>query len=62
MNDRCLNLFDKLGVDFNGTIIRYAVRAKSDGGNGHTITATETLGGAKHDCNSELTAKRKRSA
>lgn len=39
----------KLGVDFNGTIIRYAVCAKSDGGDGHTITTTETLDGAKHE-------------
>lgn len=39
----------KLGVDFDGTIIRYAVCAKSDGGDGHTITTTETLEGAKHE-------------
>jgi uncharacterized HAD superfamily protein len=39
----------QLGVDFDGTIIRYAVCAKSDGGDGHTITTTETLDGAKHE-------------
>jgi uncharacterized HAD superfamily protein len=39
----------QLGVDFNGTIIRYAVCAKSDGGDGHTITTIETLDGAKHE-------------
>jgi len=39
----------KLGVDFDGTITRYAVCAKSDGGDGHTITTTETLDGAKHE-------------
>lgn len=39
----------KLGVDFDGTIIRYAVCAKYDGGDGHTITTTETLEGAKHE-------------
>ena len=39
----------KLGVDFDGTIIRYAVCAKQIGGDGHTITTTETLDGAKHE-------------
>lgn len=39
----------QLGVDFDGTVIRYAVCAKSDGGDGHTITTTETLEGAKHE-------------
>ena len=39
----------KLGVDFDGTIICYAVCAKSDGGDCHTITTTETLDGAKHE-------------
>lgn len=39
----------QLGVDFDGTIIRYAVCAKQIGGDGHTITTTETLEGAKHE-------------
>lgn len=39
----------KLGVDFDGIVIRYAVCAKSDGGDGHIIITTETLDGAKHE-------------
>ena len=36
----------QLGVDFDGTIIRYVICAKSDGGDGHTIITTETSDGA----------------
>lgn len=39
----------QVGVDFDGTVIRYALCAKQIGGDGHTIITTETLEGAKHE-------------
>ena len=50
----------KLGVDFDGTIIRYAVCAKSDGGDGHTIITTETLDGAKHELQLRINREKKK--
>ncbi len=39
----------QVGIDFDGTVIRYAICAKQIGGDGHTIITTETLEGAKHE-------------
>lgn len=39
----------QLGVDFDGTLIRYAVCASSDGGDGHMIATVETLEAAEHE-------------
>lgn len=50
----------KLGVDFDGTIIRYAVCAKSDGGDGHTITTTETLDGANQELQIRINREKKK--
>lgn len=39
----------QLGVDFDGTVIRYAICAKNVGGDGHTIITVDTLEEAKHE-------------
>ena len=39
----------QLGVDFDGTVIRYTICAKNVGGDGHTIITVDTLEGAKHE-------------
>lgn len=36
----------QVGVDFDGTVIRYAICAKQIGRDGHTIITTETLEGS----------------
>lgn len=50
----------QLGVDFNGTLIRYAVCASSDGGDGHTITTVETLEAAEHELQKAVNRAKKR--
>lgn len=50
----------KLGVDFDGTIIRYAVCAKSDGGDVHIIITTETLDEAKHELQIRVNREKKK--
>ena len=50
----------KLGVDFDGTIISYAVCAKSDGGDGHIIATTEKLDVAKHELQLRINREKKK--
>lgn len=50
----------QLGVDFEGAIIRYAVCASSDGGDGHTITTVETLEAAEHELQKAVNRANKR--
>lgn len=50
----------QLGVDFEGTLIRYAVCASSDGGDGHTITTVETLKAAEHELKLAINRANKR--
>ena len=38
-----------LGVDFDGTIIRYVVCAASEGGDGHVIANVEKFEAAQHE-------------
>ena len=50
----------KLGVDFDGTIVSYAVCYKSDGGDGHIVTTTEKLDAAKHELQLRINLEKKK--
>lgn len=47
-------------VDFDGTIIRYFVCAKSEGGDGHIVATTETLEWAMKDLKFRIRCQKKR--
>lgn len=51
----------QLGVDFDGTIIRYAVCVASDGGDGRIIATVESLKVAEHELKLAVNRAKKRS-